>query len=76
MSKLFNYLKWFWANHVQKTLAGLLLALGSIDLAGFHDELLAVFGHVGYAVVRIGALVGILLRAIFHDSKPNNQPGP
>lgn len=68
VAAVWSVLRWFWANHVQKTLGGLLLGSALFDLMSaldlYQTTLTQVLGLHLYSVLRGTCAVGIVVRAI------------
>lgn len=69
-----NWLKSFWHNHVQKTLASLMGALAMVDLTGYTDAVETWVGHKGMALIRLLSAVGIIWRAMQAQKPPAPDP--
>lgn len=74
MTKLTTWLKWFWTNHVQKTMAYIAGTLTGLDLIGYAEPVKAFVGQKGYYAVVLGCAVITAARA--HQSKQPPIPAP
>jgi hypothetical protein len=74
VAAVWGRLRWFWANHVQKTAGTLLAGSAVYDLmAGFTEyqvDLTHVLGHHLYHSLRSACAVLIVARAVLRPRQP------
>jgi len=64
VSKFKAWFKWFWYGHVQKTAGSILVALTSLDLAGYREDITALIGEKKYHAVKLFLGAMVVLRAV------------